>query len=285
MLHMPERSSDADHTRAHWMRHAPRWSLVGPPLRPPAQDVAFSSAAVHAWLAQSALAIAPRALVLGVTPELVCMDWPRGTRVLASDMSIDMIRGIWPGPRSGHRVVCADWLRLPLADGARHVIVGDGSFNAMARGGDYPALAASLRRVIHSAGIAVLRFFVRPPRAEPLPRVLDDLRAGRFGSFHVFKWHLVMAVQGDLATGVRLGDAWDAWHAGVPDPAPVLASLGWPPQLLQTIDGYRGADASLTFPTLDEARAALAPHFIEQALHVPAYEMGERCPTLVLRPR
>lgn len=88
--------------RDHWPRHARQWALVGPPLRPGPDDVAATERAVAAWSAGEGRA--PRALVLGVTPELVTMAWPAGARVLAVDRSAAVIDAILPrGAASGDR--------------------------------------------------------------------------------------------------------------------------------------------------------------------------------------
>lgn len=257
---------------------------MGTPLRPPPEDVELCRNAVASWQRESGVD-EPRALVLGVTPELVAMHWPPRTRVLALDLSPAMIHGVWPGPLPGHGAVCADWLRLPLADREVQIIVGDGSYNALPSGDLYPALTRSLRAAIDERGLLLLRFFVRPDAPESPDAVCDALHAGRIGNLHVFKWRLAMALHRDLGSGVRLADIWRAWHEAVPEPIGLMATLGWPADLLETIDGYRDVETCYTFPTLDEVRAALAPAFRECLLHTPDYELGERCPTLVLRPR
>ena len=55
----------------HWAEIARRWQQVGPPLRPSVQDIAFYTRAI-------ADITAPRALILGVTPELYHLPWPAG---------------------------------------------------------------------------------------------------------------------------------------------------------------------------------------------------------------
>jgi hypothetical protein len=118
---------------------------------------------------------------------------------------------------------------------------------------------------------------------ESVDCIVEDLRQKRIGNFHVFKWRLAMALHGPLEDGVRLGDVWDAWRDLVPDPQPLAADLGWPMEIINTIQNYRNVDTRYTFPTLDEART-LAVGFDIVAVHVPAYELGERCPTLIMRP-
>jgi hypothetical protein len=129
-----------------------------------------------------------------------------------------------------------------------------------------------------------MRYFVRPERSETQGAVVDDLWQGRIGNFHIFKWRLAMALHGSLEEGVRLGDIWSAWHEAVPDPARLAARLGWRKEVINTISNYRDVDTCYSFPTLEEARA-LVGDFEIVSTRIPDYELGQRCPTLVMRPK
>ena len=97
----------------HWNEHARQWSLIGPPLRPAAEDIRLLEAAVQDWRSCTAVA-APRALLCGVTPEIARMRWPAGTRLIAVDHSRPMIAGVWPAAQVPGVAVCGDWLALPF---------------------------------------------------------------------------------------------------------------------------------------------------------------------------
>lgn len=266
----------------HWSQHARQWSLIGPPLRPAPEDIRLLEQTVADWHARSAVA-APRALLCGVTPEVARMRWPAATRLIAIDHSQPMIAAVWPAAEAPGAAVCGDWLALPLADASRHLLIGDGCYSLLTGSARYAAFAAELRRVAVAGGLLAMRYFLRPERTEPVGRVIDDLLQRRIGNFHVFKWRLAMALHGTLEQGVRLCDVWDAWHEAVPDPAALAARLGWPPAVVNTIQNYRGVETCYSFPTLAEARARVGDFRI-LATHVPAYELGERCPTLILQP-
>ena len=136
-------------------------------------------------------------------------------------------------------------------------------------------------RVLRPGGLFSHRFFLRPEKGEKTDSVFDELRAGRIGNFHIFKWRLAMSMHGAIEDGVRLGDIWDCWHAAVPNPAALSESLNWPLETITTIDAYRDIDTRFTFFTLEEARRACSPCFKEVRRHVPKYELGERCQTLL----
>lgn len=140
--------------------------------------------------------------------------------------------------------------------------------------------------MIDGRGMLVLRLFVRPDEREPVPAVFENLRAGKIGNFHAFKWRLAMAMHGTLDEGVCLHTVWETWQAAVPDPAALAARLGWPLQTVLTIEAYRGQTGTrYTFPTLAEIEAEMSGRFEEIGRRYPGYELGERCPTFVFRPR
>ena len=184
-----------------------------------------------------------------------------------------------------HHAVCADWSSPPLSNGTHDVVIGDASLNALPGSRHYPSVIRALQRLLQPEGLFVMRFFVRPEQAESTSAVFADLHAGAIGNFHIFKWRLAMSLHGALDQGVELASVWRAWHAEVPAPDALALQLEWPQEVVRTIDAYRDSPARFTFPTLAELRSALAENFVENACMVPAYELGERCPTLVLAPR
>ena len=224
----------------------------------------------------------PRALVLGVTPEIVGMRWPAGTELLALDRSAGMIEHVWP--RKG-LVARSDWLKLALPDASRDVVIGDNPFTRHRYPDGHRAMLASIRRVLAPRGLLVLRYFCRAEADETPGRVFGELREGKIGNFHIFKWRLAMALQASVAQGVALGEVWDEWNAEVRDPEAVVKRLGWKPEVLRTIEVNRGSVDRVTFPTLSEIRQVLGETFDVLQSYVPGYEMGERCPILVSKPR
>lgn len=264
----------------HWARHAAQWAHVGSPLRPACEDVA----AVDELLTQSVDdlgLVSPRALVLGVTPELLDMRWPANTRLVAIDRSPGMIGAMLPG-QSGTGAVCGNWLKLPFAANSVDLVVGDGCLTVLESVADHCRFGAQLARILSPGGRLILRLFVRPQSTETLDEVVADLSAGRIGNFHVFKWRLAMALVDEQSGAVPVADIWQAWKDTGIVPATLAADLGWPLAEIETIDAYRQATARYTFPRLDEVRATLSTSFDELACRTPNYELGDRCPTLLL---
>jgi SAM-dependent methyltransferase len=269
-----------------WSAHAAQWHLVGAPLRPSVEDVAIvAEHAAHLARARDDRAI--RALILGVTPELATLPWPAETSLVGVDRSAAMIEAVWPRaglPRSAS-VVRADWRELPLDAASCDIVVGDGVFAMLAHPDGGRVLAAQVHRVLAPGGRFVTRAFVAPERAESVEAVAADLRAGRIGSFHALKWRLAMALQPSPERGVRVADVWTAWREICPNGEALADDLGWDRAVVATIDAYRDGDGVYAFPTLAELRRILAERFVELECRVPRYELGARCPTLVLTAR
>jgi SAM-dependent methyltransferase len=270
----------------HWPLHALQWSRIGPPLRPVAEDLAPVARALSLLLPR---ARPLRALLLGVTPELATFAWPAGTALLAVDRSLPMIREVWPaeGRPALASAAQGDWRALPVRDGSVDLLAADGCLSIFDWSG-YEAVLESLHRALAPGGLVALRLFTTPAQREDVGEVGRDLWAGRIGSFHAFKWRLAMALQprgrGALPE-VRLADVFDAFTALCPDRHALAARLGWREETIDTIDAYRGAVARYSFPPLSFLRPVLARRFVERACATPSYELGERCPTLLLAPR
>ncbi len=246
----------------HWARITRHWALLGPPLRPSPEDIAIAAHEARG---------ARRMLVLGATPELAALSVPERIAIDRARAMIDVIL-----PR-GVPALLGDWRALPLAAGSIDLVCGDGALACLPFPDGTRALAAELARVLAPGGRAVLRLFASPPARESL----DDVRTaiGSIEGFHAFKWRLAMAIA-SADREARVADVWRAFEAIAPD----RAALPWPRAVVDTIDAYRDSPISLWFPTVDETRAALAP-LVEVACHTPSYELGDRCPTLVLRVR
>jgi SAM-dependent methyltransferase len=269
---------------SHWTRNAAQWGNVGSPLRPVAEDVDLYRRAIASCLAESELATA-RMLLLGVTPELTSLPWPRGSSLLACDLSLDMLRSVWPlgrFPGAFADALNADWLALPLAAAACKLVVGDGSLSVFDAVADCRRCARELHRVLQPGGCLVLRLFCRPRAPESPDAVLADLRRGHVGNFHAFKWRLVMAMHASDAN-VRLADIWARWAAEFPDPQTAAALSGWPLEAIRTLEAYRNASARYGFHTVEEVCSMLSPEFEFLDAAWPRYELGERCPIASFR--
>jgi SAM-dependent methyltransferase len=268
-----------------WIKNARQWSLVGPPLRPSAEDVRVVEDALrHTRPAGSA---GLRAMVLGVTPELATLRWPAATSLVSIDKSAPMIRSVWPrsGVPAGASAVHGDWRAMPLGADTRDVAVGDGSFNCLTYPDEYCRVAAELRRVLAPGGLMIMRMFVRPAVSETVDAILRDLWSGAIKTFDAFKWRLNMHLQPTTEAGVRFGDTWKLWQELSIDADALAGRLGTSREKIGAIEVYRDSKTVFTFPTVEECRTVWAADFEEVACWTPAYELGDRCPMFVMRVR
>lgn len=265
----------------HWSDMAKQWDRIGPPLRPSEQDVAFYTEAVERWARSHG---APRALILGVTPELFRLSWPRGTSVTAVDHTQEMIDAVWPGPRE--TAVCGDWKDLPMEPASCDIVLCDGGLHLSPYPDGQREVVRNLRRVVAPGGVCVFRFFVPPPRRESPETVLQDLLAAKISSLNVLKLRLGMAMQTDAVQGIQLAQVWDAVHRVAPDWDRLAERIHWSIQHLRAFDTYRNCLKRYHFGDSAEVRDLFCKNpggFEVETLHIPTYEWGESCPTVAFR--
>jgi len=264
-----------------WAKVARNWKLHGPPLRPSPEDVRFSEEAVAAWRGQPA---SPRVLLLGVTPELYRLPWRKGTDFLAVDRTMEAIEAVWPGPREAVR--CEEWLEMKLAAASRDIVLCDGGLNLLAYPEEQLQLASILREVLAEEGLCILRLFVRPAERETRDAVLADLMGGRIPNMNVLKLRLWAALQESPSKGVELDTVWRTVQGAAGSLEELASRLGWPLDETLFINAYRGSTTRYWLGTVDEIANIFchaAGGFELLSTHVPSYECGRQCPTVVLR--
>jgi hypothetical protein len=230
--------------------------------------------------------ISLHALLLGVTPEIATMNWPPLTRLTAADREPGMLSSVWPGNTQNRVAVCADWLSLPFTDHAFNFVIGDGCLILMDYSSACRQFTASLLRCMTQNGRLMLRTFCRPEQPEQVTDIAEALRRHNIKSFDTFKLRLMMAIQqDDVAHGVCLAEVWRAWQSLEPDPVRFALEQDWPLPKVLMIDAYRDNPGRYYFPTLAEVRALFARDFEEISCHFGQYELAERCPNLLLKPR
>lgn len=265
----------------HWNAHAARWALLGAPLRPAPADIQYLNDSVRRLAGTEPPS---SALLLGVTPEIAEMNWDRPLRLLAVDKSVAMVQSVWPGDTPLRRALVGDWLSLAPPESPFDLAVGDGVFSMFDYPVGYASLATALGRLVKVGGLLSLRLFCRVEPSEPVDQVFRELFERRIGSFHVFKWRLAMALQGDGTHGVRLHDIWSTFTRHAISPRHVAEQTGWPEAVVATIEGYRDVDDRYSFSTENEVVECLEAFELLETWR-PPYELGERCPHLTFRRR
>ncbi|HJX31490.1 MAG TPA: hypothetical protein VJ624_06525 [Thermodesulfobacteriota bacterium] len=265
----------------HWTKMVEHWQQIGPPLRPSPQDIEFFEDAVQEWIHRYG---APRVLLLGVTPEIYRLRWPEGTDFLAVDHAQAMIDAVWPGPKKA--VQCTEWIALSLPKNSRDIVLCDGGLHLLAYPGEQQQLAHLLRDVLSDNGMCILRLFVPPAQRESSDAVISDLLEGKISSLNILKLRLGMSLLKSAAEGVELGRVWRLIHEAAPDLEDLAAKIGWSLEYMLAINAYRGSTARYYFVTVDQVSELFCNNscgFETHRLRVPSYDLGERCPTIVLR--
>jgi SAM-dependent methyltransferase len=265
-------------TQHHWETIAHYWRHVGAPLRPVGDDARH-----FAELLELADGKPRRALILGVTPELHGLPWPRGSVVRAVDKSAEMIKYIWPGPATD---AChGDWRTLTFPEDSFDCILCDGGLHLL----DYPAaqqaLPGILARLLHPKGHFVIRLFAWPEPRETPETVLADLRAGRIGNVHTFKLRLTMSLQTAPEEGIVLHRVYDRIMTEFGSLDGLQELSGWPRAEVLTLTSYRESTNRYHFLTRAASIATLETggHLRLDRTLENQYPLGKRCPVLSFR--
>ena len=224
-------------------------------------------------------------LLLGVTPELYSLPWPKETDFLAVDHTQAMIDAWWPGPKEA--VLCADWLSMDLLPaGSRDIVLCDGGLHLLKHPQEQQRLVLVLRRILSDRGFCIFRLFVPPSPRELPDKVIEDLLAGRILDLNALKLRLTLSLQHSPDKGVALAQVHRAILDAAPDLEKLAEKIGWPVDHMLAINAYKGLNYRYYFPAVDQVIDLFcrAPGgFQYHGLQVPAYELGRYCPTIAMQ--
>ncbi len=80
------------------------WKYLEIPARPTKEDISILEKIIREYKPNRHL----RALLLGVTPEIVSMSWPSETLLDCVDKSQEMIKNVWPKNILNTQAYCCD---------------------------------------------------------------------------------------------------------------------------------------------------------------------------------
>lgn len=279
--------SAANGAVSYWNVLAGSYAMLRPPLVPSREDIGFMEETTAAWAA-SHPGIPVQALLLGVTPLIARMRWPKPCMLVAVDSSFAMVHCVWPGNVAGVRgAVRGDWLALPLKEHSCHVVIGDGSITCL--GLTYPdgyqRLAEAVYRVLDGDGIFLLRCYLQPDVQERPEDVFEATFHYPIPTFHEFKIRLLMAVQQSAQQGLVVNEVHRFWASLNVNAAELAARTGWDQAAIETMELYRDAQTVFVFPTRSEFLSVLNEFFDEVSISLTTSDIGRRCPIMVFRPR
>jgi hypothetical protein len=271
--------------RSYWDSLAQSYSLAGPPLLPSQEDLLTVERAVAEWSITH-----PRrrleALMLGVTPGVARLRWPEGASLIAVDHAEAMTHAVWPRDLArGRSAVCADWRALPCRNRSCDIVTGDGSVNCVRYPEGCFALLSSISDLLREDGLFILRTYIQPECKETPDEVFAAIDGEPGLTFPQFKFRLLMSVQHSAEEGAVLDRVYEAWAQRARNASRLAARTGWDEGAIRTIEFYRDSETVHTFPTLPELECAVRPWFEQVSISYPTYYLGERCPTLLLKPR
>lgn len=135
---------------------------LGSPLQPEPAEISFMEHKVRDWIAANPHCRQTSALVLGVTSEIVGIDWPDPVELTAVDESDSMIKEFWPGDRAGKRtLIRGNWFDFPADQHSFDLILGDGVFNIPEFPHGYAALARRMASLLKPDGMMIIRAFTQ----------------------------------------------------------------------------------------------------------------------------
>lgn len=266
-----------------WERFARTWHHISSPMRPAKEDLKFYWDSIGAWIRQHGI---PRVLLLGVTPELYTLPWPKGTEIIGVDYTRTMIERHWMGPKDS--VQCANWLSMDLPHGSRDIVLCDGGLHLLGYPQEQKLLLSILRSVLSDQGLCIFRLFALPSTPDSPKAVIKDLLNGRIINNNILKIRLSMALQSRPEKGVMLGEVYDRVREDVSDFKDLAARIGWTEEHMMTINNYKGLKSRFYYLTLEQTidMFCLDPGgFTVDRIQLPTYQPIGCCPTVAFQCR
>jgi hypothetical protein len=258
-----------------WGADSDLWQVIPEPFKPSHDDIALYREAIPpALLAEGA---APRILVLGVTPPLIDLPWLRGSEIHAVDYDEVMISTLWR-PREGAQCHQARWQEMPLPDDYFDLVIGDGSFNALASPAEYDGVLRQIARVSRPSAPLIARFFAQSQPRHTLTQIVADA-PGRLAHYRAAAKRLLVLLaaandDGTAYTPDTSGRIRDEWG----DVDDYLLALGDPLDERELSKVVFEFDQRLNYPNESEIRARFEPYYSDISFAHPAYDAGRNCP-------
>ena len=272
-----------------WNSQVELIKAMGPPVRPHRSEILNMQSMLHDRISNWPASGRIKVLVLGVTPEIVGMDWPAGTELTAVDQSESMISAFWPGDIAGHRrLVRSDWLAMPFEPGSFHFVLGDNVFNVL----DYPQgfrnLADRLHEITRPEGLVIVRVLCQAEPREDGHEIVAEYRRGQLTDYQQFRFRMMTASQVSVREGLFTSkEAIDQTmeEHGL-SMAEVYEKTGYrPPMPPSAGPAAPMAPYKVSYPTPDEFLAAISHRFAVADTRYGAHPLARRTPVFALQPR
>ena len=220
----------------------------------------------------------PKALILGVTPELHTLLSPSYS-VFAMDRTEDMIKHVWPG--NPENVIRKNWLDLEQLDQTFELILLDGGLHLVQYPEEQQKLLSAISSKLKSGGRFITRLFTPPKKRESVEEVMTKFKQGTITSINQLKIKLGNALQSSARDGVILDDIWKTVEKNIPDFEDIGSQLGWTQMELKALHFYRNLPARYSFVTLEEViemANKASTNMTYLGVKTPHYTLGEQFP-------
>jgi len=264
-----------------WSKQSTRWSNVGSPTRPSLEDSAIMTKQARLCLNYIK---EPKICVLGVTPEIIQLDWPNKAKLYAFDSSKDMIKKLWIYNRKiDSQVSMADWNHLPLKKNSMNFILGDGSFTALQGIEEHKSVTREIERVLKNGGSLIMRCFIRPNKKETINQIKKDVESNKILNFGTLKWRIAMALTDSKTSTVQPSHIYNIFHETFKDLSKLTSYNKWTLDDISTLDSYANMSGFFTFLTESSLKQYMPKNLKFISKKIGNYELAERCPTMLFK--
>jgi SAM-dependent methyltransferase len=256
----------------HWQKYHAAWSKLEAPLRPNAETLSK--------VRELTGVVRGPVLLMGVTPELArAYD-----HVLAVDKNKAMIDYVWPGNSQTKKALHADWLDIAEPKNHFAAAVGDGSLNSVTTLREVRQVLERIVDLLAPGGRFACRLYERPEQGVSEAHLLRTGSRPAMLNFHAFKWQLAMHLADRSGASIPVVLIRERFNELFPDRDRLSTETGWPRELIDMIDIYKGSPTIYVFPSRREFLDVL-PGGISQARFVPcgSYDLAECCPMLAFQ--
>ncbi len=270
-----------------WDIHVELFKQMKPPMRPEASEILLLKE-IAATMVEVHQIPNLQVLLLGVTPEIVHLTWPIGTMLTAVDRSEIMIHHFWPGdvPKV-RKMVRADWFEMPFAEGAFHLIIGDGVFNFMSYPDGYLKLSQILSSLLSEDGQLCIRIFNQLDHKESPKEVLQYLHEHEHVDYFEFRFRLATSLQESVEEGIYVTK--ETLDQYLVDHGVEMSSLyhksGYTPPAIPPIPGAPSSNYRITYPTDEQYLTQVSQYFNEAKKLNGSHNLAYRTPIFVLSRR
>lgn len=251
-------------SKTHWAERSQHWGKIGPPLIPNHEVVNAFTALIPPTTS--------KILMLGVTPQIANAY----ENVTAIDFSPSMIERVWPGNTETKRAIEADWLTVDL-DQDFNGVLGDGSINMVGYPHEIRFLFKRTYTWLKPGGRFAMRFFTRPDEAVTREQLIEYGQTGSVG-FSAFRRLLPMYIAHNEGNScIRSSRMLEVFDELFPD----RGVLKWDPEIIKSIDAYKGTTTTSWFPTRNEILDFVYAESKDVGfVDCGTYEIANTCPIL-----